>query len=77
MCQTQASARPEMPHLRRRLPPSLLGVPVYACVARSSAPCTLGIPERALKRCPFGKIACFAEFGRKCDRTLNFKMDSS
>ena len=27
-------ARPEIPHLRHRLPPSLLGVPVYACVAR-------------------------------------------
>ena len=56
--------------------PSLLGVPVYACVARSLAPCTWGIFERALKRCPLERTACFAEFGGKCDRTLNFKMDS-
>jgi len=64
-------------HARRTLPPSLLGVPVYACVARSSAPCTLGISERALKRCPLGRIACFAELGGKCDQTLIFKMDSN
>jgi len=48
-----------------------------ACVARSSAPCTWGISERARKRCPLGRIACFAEIDRKCDRTLNFKMDST
>jgi len=56
-------ARPEIPHLRRRHPPSLLGVPLHACVARSSTPCTLRISERALKKCPFWRIACFAEIG--------------
>jgi len=70
-------ARPEIPHLRHRLPPSLLGVPVYACVARSSAPCTLGTSERALRRCPLGRVQSSVAFSTDLSKTRNFKMDSS
>lgn len=44
-----ASVRPEIPHLRRRLPRSLLDVVDYDCVARSLAPCIWGISERTLE----------------------------
>ena len=47
-----------------------------ACVARSSAPCTWGISERALTRCPLERVQSSVAFSTDLSKTRNFKMDS-
>ena len=55
------SARPEIPHLRRRLPPSLLGVPVRGLRRSVVGSLHLGHLRTGTHKMSFGKSS---EFGR-------------